>query len=68
MKVKIITYQRVKNLGNYESERLEMVAELSDVENALFAAEALKAEVNAVLFPVVEEEEGEDPIPFDPEF
>jgi hypothetical protein len=30
MKIRTITYQRVRNLGNYESERLEMVAELED--------------------------------------
>jgi len=30
MKIKTITVQRVKNLGNYESERLEMTAEVPD--------------------------------------
>lgn len=30
MKIKEIGYQRVKNLGNYESARCEMVAELNE--------------------------------------
>ena len=37
MKIKEIRYQRVKNLGNYESARCEMIAELNeddDVEDA----------------------------------
>ena len=33
MKIKTITYQRVKNLGNYESERIELSAELSENDN-----------------------------------
>ena len=33
MKYKTITYQRVKNLGNYESKRLELTAELDDDDN-----------------------------------
>lgn len=32
MKYKTITYQAVKNLGNYESERLEMTVELDGSE------------------------------------
>ena len=46
MKIKEIRYQRVKNLGNYESARCEMVAELNeddDVEDA-FAQLQLKVE------------------------
>jgi small-conductance mechanosensitive channel len=38
MKFKTVTYQRVKNLGNYESERLELSIELSeddDVDEAI---------------------------------
>jgi chromosome segregation ATPase len=30
MKFQAITYQRIKNLGNYESERIEISAELED--------------------------------------
>jgi hypothetical protein len=33
MKFKTITYQRVKNLGNYESERIELTVELSEDDN-----------------------------------
>ena len=38
MKYKEIRYQRVKNLGNYESERMELVAEVAegdDIEGAI---------------------------------
>ena len=38
MEIKEIRYQRVKNLGNYESARCEMVAEINyddDLENAV---------------------------------
>lgn len=46
MRIKEIRYQRVKNLGKYESARCEMVAELNDnddVEDA-FAQLQLKVE------------------------
>lgn len=33
MKYKTIAYQRVKNLGNYESERLELTAEVDEDED-----------------------------------
>lgn len=33
MKITKITYQRVKNLGNYESERLEIEVETNEKEN-----------------------------------
>lgn len=42
MKIKTITYQRVKNLGNYESERMEMVAEVNEDEDINIAVETLK--------------------------
>ena len=32
MKIKTITYKRVKNLGNYNSEHLELSAEVEDDE------------------------------------
>lgn len=38
MNIKTIAYQRVKNLGNYESERMEITAELNeddDVDEAI---------------------------------
>lgn len=33
MQIKTITYQRVLNLGNYESKRLEMSAEIHETDN-----------------------------------
>ncbi|MBW4567698.1 MAG: hypothetical protein KME31_06630 [Tolypothrix carrinoi HA7290-LM1] len=49
MNYKTITYQRVKNLGNYESERLEMTIELNEGENPLTCADALRLDVNYIL-------------------
>jgi small-conductance mechanosensitive channel len=49
MKVKTITYQRVKNLGNYESKRFEMTAEINDDEDVETAIATLKAIVNKAL-------------------
>ena len=49
MKIKTITYQRVKNLGNYESERMELVAELDDGEDVEVAIGQLKKEVREAL-------------------
>jgi hypothetical protein len=49
MKIKTITYQRVKNLGNYESERLEMTAELDPSEDDEVAIAELKARVEISL-------------------
>lgn len=49
MNIKTITYQRVKNLGNYESERMEMTIELDDDENVEMAIAALKDTVKKAL-------------------
>lgn len=49
MKYKIITYQAVKNLGNYESHRLEMTVELEDNEDQSAAALSLMRQVNSIL-------------------
>ena len=51
MKYKTITYQAVKNLGNYESERLEMTVELDEKEEhgPSVAAIKLKQRVNSIL-------------------
>lgn len=49
MIVKTITYSRTKNLGNYESERLEMTIEIEEDENPEAAAIALKSSVNYLL-------------------
>ncbi|MBN4004769.1 hypothetical protein [Nostoc sp. LPT] len=45
MKIKTITYQRVVNLGNYESKRLELFAELQEGENEEVAISALMEKV-----------------------
>lgn len=51
MKYKTITYQAVKNLGNYESERLEMTVELDSLEedDPEVAAFSLRHRVNSIL-------------------
>lgn len=49
MKYKSITYQAVKNLGNYESHRLEITIELEDNEEPTTAALALMRRVNSIL-------------------
>lgn len=49
MKITTITYQAVKNLGNYESERLEMTAALEEGEDAEAAAIILRRRVNLLL-------------------
>lgn len=42
MQFKKITYQRVKNLGNYESERLKITVELNEDEDVDKAIADLK--------------------------
>ncbi len=44
-----ISYQAVKNLGNYESERLEATADVSADEDLPLAVEQLRTFVNAQL-------------------
>lgn len=51
MNVKTITYQKVKNLGNYESERLEMTIELDPSDDAEAAARILMVKVQDLLNP-----------------
>lgn len=45
MRLQVISYQRVKNLGNYESERFEATANVEDGDDPNGAYEALKAYV-----------------------
>ena len=45
MEVKTITYQRVKNLGNYESERLELTVELDENDKPEIAIAILRNKV-----------------------
>ena len=49
MKITTITYQAVKNRGNYESERLEMTALVEDGESPHEAALLLRQQVNVWL-------------------
>ena len=49
MKFTTITYQAVKNRGNYESERLEMTALVEDGEDPHEAALKLRRQVNVWL-------------------
>ena len=46
MKITTITYQAVKNRGNYESERLEMTALLEEGEDPQEACLKLRQRVN----------------------
>lgn len=46
MKITTITYQAVKNRGNYESERLEMTAILEEGEDPHLACLELRQRVN----------------------
>jgi len=41
MQIKTITYQRVVNLGNYESKRLEMTAEISESDDLEYETSVL---------------------------
>ena len=49
MKITTITYQAVKNRGNYESERLEMTAQVEDGESPYEATLKLRQQVNVWL-------------------
>ncbi len=49
MKFKTITYQKVKNLGNYESERLELSVELDEDDFVDDAIALLKSKVEQAL-------------------
>lgn len=49
MQYKLIVYKRIKNLGNYESEHLEMSAELEENEEPVEASRHLRRLVNDIL-------------------
>lgn len=49
MNIKTISYQRVKNLGNYESERMEMTIELDDDDSVEIAIATIKDTVKKAL-------------------
>ena len=64
MNVKTITYKRTHNLGNYNSEYMEMTAEVDTDEDILLAAKALKARVYEALSLDIEVDTGEVERPF----
>lgn len=49
MHISKVTYQRVKNLGNYETERVEVEVQLNEGEDANAAFNAAKKYVNGKL-------------------
>ena len=49
MKVKTITYKRIHNLGNYNTEHLEMTAELDDDDDVQESTNQLKIEFETAL-------------------
>jgi len=49
MEIKTITYKRTNNLGNYNSEHLQMFAELDEHDNTQDATKQLIAEVETAL-------------------
>ena len=51
MKITEISYGRTKNLGNYQSERLDVTAEVGDEENPTTTYQQLKAWVAQQLYP-----------------
>jgi hypothetical protein len=50
MKIKEISYERVHNLGNYETERFGAVASVDDKEDSRDAFKSLKNFVEYCLF------------------
>ena len=60
MKYKTITYQRIKNLGNYESKRLKLSAELDENDNLEEAIEILKGKVELALDPSLSKDYSND--------
>ncbi len=51
MKIETITYKRIKNLGNFNSEHFEATAILSEDDNPDLAADNLKDFVLKKLYP-----------------
>jgi hypothetical protein len=52
MKITTVTYKRIKNLGNYQSETLEMTAEIQPGEDfSEITDQLIKAVLNKLYFP-----------------
>ncbi|MEH2085985.1 hypothetical protein [Nostoc sp.] len=58
MKIETITYKRVKNLGNFQSETMEVMATLEEEDLPEDVAENLKLFVRNQLFPPMTEQAG----------
>lgn len=63
MKIETITYKRVKNLGNYQSETFEVTATVEEGEEAHIVAEALKNFVYGQLYPPVVKKDADAELP-----
>lgn len=60
MKVREVTCRRIRNLGNFESETVEMVGVVDDGEDPIEAYESLRFKVKAALGFRKEREQYED--------
>jgi len=49
MQIKTIAYERVKNLGNYESERVRLEIELDEADEPFKELEALRLSIDRQL-------------------
>lgn len=62
MKVKQILIKQVKNLGNYQSKTVELVAEVAEGEDTQCALQLLQAEIESFLNPsIIKHEEEIEP-------
>ncbi|MHC5673940.1 hypothetical protein [Nostoc sp.] len=52
MKIETITYKRVKNLGNYQTETIEMTAVLDQYDDPSVVSQELRELVKNQLFPL----------------
>lgn len=62
MNIKTISYGRAKNLGSYQSERLDVTVEVDDDEDCSEVFEQIKAWITHRLYP--EESAQDDVIPY----
>lgn len=61
MKIETITYKRVRNLGNYQTETLEVTATLEEDDHPVTIADELKEFVYTQLYPPVPANEEDKP-------
>lgn len=64
MNYKTITYKRIKNLGNFESQHLELTAEVDENEDIDAAIESLKSKVHQGLGLEKPKDKNDDDIDF----